>query len=88
MRELSIPVEASGDPEAFEYVRLWSTERGDQTNFLVAYGDAEVWGIALADLGRTIARRLAANDGSAPEDQLAKIEAAFRIEMNAQFPRV
>ena len=88
MRELSIPAEASGVSDAFEYIRVWNTPMGDQANILVEIGDAEVWGIALADLGRKIACRLAEVTGGSNEEQFDALLAAFQIELNAQSPRV
>ena len=88
MRELGVPAEVSGEPDAFEYLRVWNTPKGDQASMLVEIGDAEVWGIALADLGRHIARRLAESNGGSKEAHFDALIAAFQIELNAQSPRV
>jgi hypothetical protein len=88
VRELAIPTAAAGDANAFEYLRLWSSETGDHISSLVSYGSAEVWGIVLADIGREIARSLAKQGGSSATVLLDQIEAAFNSELNAQTPRV
>ena len=90
MLQLGIPdavTEAQGF-EPFEILRAWISEKGAHYHVLLENGNAEVWGITLADIARQISRELGKFDGTSPPDELDKIEAAFRIELNAQSPRV
>ena len=89
MHELPIPALATSDPDAFEVLRFWMAQNTDCLSAQIeGYGDAEVWGITLAGIGRDVARLLAKQEGKPAEELLDEIEAAFHVELKAQSPRV
>ncbi len=81
-KELQIPPQAEGDPNAFEMLRVWAADGGQCVSLMgLNHRDPAVWGVFLADLVRHIARSYHLNHGDDLGDTTRLIRAAFEAEM-------
>jgi Domain of unknown function (DUF5076) len=82
MRELPTPPDLDGDPAAVEILRIWIVQQELRCSLHTeAFDDTITWGVLLADVVRSIADALKANEGKDVAETLREIATAFREEL-------
>jgi hypothetical protein len=79
-KELDPPLQAQGDPEASEVMRVWALpEQGQVVTLKTTWKDPGAWGLMLVDIAR-LAANAYANEGMSRAEALARIKALFDAE--------
>lgn len=83
-RELLVPPIAAADPSARELLRMWAARGGQHVSISAdAWDDPAMWGIALVDLARHVARAYAGRGSAGVEQTLARIREGFDAEWSS-----
>jgi hypothetical protein len=82
--QLDVPPLAES-PDAREILRLWVTPDWSQMQVSVSpsHPDPSVWGIALVDVARHVAKAYALNSGLSEGESLERIRQVFDAEWSA-----
>lgn len=74
-KELQVPVEVTGEPDAWEIARIWKTSEGQTVLLSPAnrWGPEE-WGVMLSDLAQHVANSKNLNKGTDKADFLKKLK--------------
>jgi hypothetical protein len=79
--ELAIPPAAAADPKARELLRMWAANGAQHVTIAAdAWKEPAVWGIALVDLARHLARAYEQLGHGDAVEVLGRIRAGFDVE--------
>jgi hypothetical protein len=79
------PPDLASQSDATEILRLWVTPQWEQMQVSLKphHPDPSVWGIALVDVARHVAKAYALNHGISEEQALQRIRQVFDAEWSA-----
>lgn len=84
------PPDLAQRADAVEILRLWVTPQWDQmqVSLISHHADPSVWGIALVDVARHVAKAYALSQGISESDALSRIKNVFEAEWSTptEFP--